>query len=65
MVTMQSYFQHLKLLQADLPVFSCPLLPSFSDFLLSREDGTLFERMNDFLDKWVRSDLKSDFSTSS
>eukprot|EP00752_Nemacystus_decipiens_P001426 g1406.t1 len=32
---------------------------------LLREDGTLFERMNQFLDKWVRSDLSADFSTAS
>lgn len=34
-------------------------------WLHHREDGTLFERMNDFLDKWVRNDLSADFSTAS
>lgn len=32
---------------------------------LIREDGTLFERMNDFLDKWVRSDLRGDYTSAS
>lgn len=36
----------------------------FLFFLRCREDGTLFERMNDFLDKWVRNDLRTDFSSS-